>query len=152
MKKVILFFVVIAFPFLVADCFFNQSYSAEKSAIVIANAFAYPTLKGTTTGAAYADITNKSAASIRLVKAESEIAARTEIHEMSMDGGVMKMRAVERLELAPGETVALTPGGLHVMFFDMKRPLELGESFTLTLYDDKGAATTATAKVEDRDF
>jgi copper(I)-binding protein len=64
--------------------------------------------------------------------------AQCEIHSMTMEGGVMKMRRVEGgLEIKPGETVTLAPSGFHVMFRDLKYPLEEGKTVKATLKFDK---------------
>ena len=57
---------------------------------------------------------------------------------MSHEGGVMKMRKLDFLELPPGETVALEPGGNHVMLFDIRNPLKAGERIKLTLVIEQG--------------
>ena len=69
----------------------------------------------------------------KLVSAQSPLAGVTEVHEMAMDGNVMKMRAVPALELPAGKAVELKPGGYHVMLMDLKQPLQDGESVPLTL-------------------
>jgi hypothetical protein len=69
----------------------------------------------------------------RLVSAQSPVAGVTEVHEMSMEGNVMKMRAVPALELPAGKAVELKPGGYHVMLMDLKQPLKSGENVPLTL-------------------
>jgi periplasmic copper chaperone A len=69
----------------------------------------------------------------KLVSAQSPVAGVTEVHEMAMDGNVMKMRAVPALELPAGKAVELKPGGYHVMLMDLKQPLKDGESVLLTL-------------------
>lgn len=69
----------------------------------------------------------------RLVAAQSSVAAVVEIHEMAMEGGVMKMRAVKDLLLPAGQKVALKPGGYHVMLMDLKKPIAVGEAVPLTL-------------------
>ena len=68
-----------------------------------------------------------------LVGAASPAAGITEIHEMKMDGGVMSMRAIPRLELPAGKPVQLGPGGYHVMLINLKQPLKKGDSVPLTL-------------------
>ena len=80
------------------------------------------------------------------------MAARTEIHEMKMTNGIMEMRQLEKLTILPGDTAELKPGGNHIMLYEMKAPLELGQTFTITLYDDKGEKHVMHAKVEDRDL
>ena len=76
----------------------------------------------------------------RLVSASSPLAGVAEIHDVKMDGDVMKMRAVAVLELPAGKTVELKPGGLHLMLMDLKQPLPVGTSvpLTLVLKDSRG--------------
>ena len=69
----------------------------------------------------------------RLMGVSSPAAGIVEVHEMSMDNGVMKMRALPKLDLPAGKAVALKPGGYHIMLMDLKRPLLKGESVPLTL-------------------
>lgn len=70
---------------------------------------------------------------MKLVAAESPVAGVVEIHEMAMDGDVMRMRAIAALPLPAGRPVELKPGGHHVMLMDLKRPLSAGEMVPLTL-------------------
>ena len=75
----------------------------------------------------------------RLVGAQSPVASVVEVHEMAMDGGVMKMRAVKALDLPAGKTVELKPGGYHVMLMDLKQTVKAGDSVPLTLvFEDAG--------------
>ncbi len=75
-----------------------------------------------------------SAQGARIVSASSPAASMVEIHEMKMaEGGVMQMRAVETLELPAGQTVALAPGGFHVMLMGLKAPIKLGDTVSLSL-------------------
>jgi len=69
----------------------------------------------------------------RLIEARSPVAGVVEIHEMSMDHGVMRMRAVAGVDLPAGKTVALKPGGYHIMFMDLKAQVKAGEMVPLTL-------------------
>ena len=77
----------------------------------------------------------------RLVGADSPAASVVEIHEMIMDGNVMKMNAIPGLDLPAGKTVELKPGGYHVMLLDLKAPLAKDTAVPLTLVfqDAKGA-------------
>jgi copper(I)-binding protein len=70
---------------------------------------------------------------LRLVEARSPLAGNVEVHEMAMQGGVMKMRAIAALDLPAGKTVELKPGGFHVMLFELKRQILAGETVPLTL-------------------
>lgn len=69
----------------------------------------------------------------KLVSAASPLAGVVEIHEMKMEGNVMKMAAVAGLDLPAGKTVELKPGGYHVMLMDLKQPLKAGDTVPLTL-------------------
>ena len=80
---------------------------------------------------AFVQLTSKQGG--RLVSASSPAAGLVEIHEMAMDGDVMKMRAVSGLDLPAGKAVALKPGGFHIMLFDLKRALKAGDTVPLTL-------------------
>lgn len=84
-------------------------------------------------GAAYVTVMNKGSLPDRLIAVEGEVANRVELHNHMMDGGVMKMRPVKAIEVAPGEPAVLKPGGLHIMLMGLKAPLVKGESFPLTL-------------------
>lgn len=81
--------------------------------------------------------------SLRLVRVESPVAGVSEVHEMRMEGDVMKMRAIPGLDLPAGTVVELKPGGYHVMLMDLKAPLAKGTSvpLTLVLQDGRGAET-----------
>lgn len=110
------------------------------SALAASNAFAQTTVtdpwvrntvaqqKAT---ALFAQIT--SAQGGRLVSASSPAAGVVEIHEMKMDGDVMRMRALPNLPLPAGKAVALQPGGLHMMLMDLKQPLKTGDTVVVTL-------------------
>lgn len=74
-----------------------------------------------------------SAADARLIGAASPAAGVVEIHEMAMDGNVMKMRPVAGLDLPAGKTVELKPGGYHVMLMDLKQPIKEGDIVDVTL-------------------
>jgi len=82
-----------------------------------------------------------------LVGAASPAAGSTEIHEMKMDGGIMKMRAIPRLELPAGKPVQLGPGGYHVMLIGLKQPLQESERVALTLRFDDGSTKKLEAPV-----
>ena len=69
----------------------------------------------------------------KLLSAASPVAGVVEVHEMKMDGNVMKMAAIPSLDLPAGKPVELKPGGYHVMLMDLKQPLKDGETVPLTL-------------------
>jgi len=100
-------------------------------------------------GAGYLAITNGGGVADRLVAASTQAAARVEIHEMRMDGGVMRMRELPQgLALPPGETVALKPGGYHLMFIDLRAPLTAGRSIPVTLVFERAGRVEIELSVE----
>lgn len=70
---------------------------------------------------------------VRVVSVSSPAAAVAEIHEMKMENDIMKMRAVEALDLPAGQTVELKPGGYHVMLIDLKAQVKEGDTVPLSL-------------------
>lgn len=107
--------------------------------VVAENAWVRASVVGQKATGAFMRLTASSAT--RLVRAESSVAGVTEIHEMKMDGDVMRMRAVAGLNLPAGTVVELKPGGYHVMLMDLKAPLAQGTQVPLTLVfqDAQGA-------------
>lgn len=84
-------------------------------------------------GAGYLQITNRGGAPDRLLAASSPVAGRMELHTHVRDGDVMRMREVPVIDLPPGQTIALRPGGLHLMFIGLNQPLRQGETVAVTL-------------------
>lgn len=111
------------------------------------NAWARATVAGQKATGAFMRLTASSAS--RLVRAESAAAGVTEIHEMKMEGDVMKMRAVAGLDLPAGQAVELKPGGYHIMLMDLKAPLAQGTQVPLTLVfqDAQGAQSQLVLQV-----
>lgn len=106
--------------------------------LVVASPWTRATPGGAKIGGGYLKITNNGAAADRLLGATSGIADHVEIHEMSMTDGVMKMRPLtDGLEIKPGESVELKPGGFHMMFMDLKQPLKQGDTLKATLKFEK---------------
>lgn len=70
---------------------------------------------------------------VRLVEVRSPVAAQADLHEMKLEGDVMRMRAVPALDLAEGRTVALKPGGYHIMLTGLKAPVRAGDTVPITL-------------------
>jgi len=105
--------------------------SAGHAQVQVKDAWARPAVQGQSATGAFMSLTSADGA--RLVGASSPVAGVVEIHEMAMDGNVMKMRAVPGIDLPPGRSVDLKPGGYHVMLMDLKRPLKLGERVPVEL-------------------
>lgn len=99
--------------------------------VAISGAWVRASNPGQEVGAAYMTLT--SSADATLLKAEASVAGSVEIHSMTMNNGVMKMRMLENLELKAGKPVELAPGGFHLMLFDLKSPLKAGENVEFKL-------------------
>ena len=107
----------------------------------ITQPWARATPKGASTGAAYMTVTNTGSTAARLSCASTTAAATCQIHEMAMNNGVMRMRPVEGgLQVKPGQTVTLKPGGYHIMLEGLKDPLKAGEKVEATLTSSDGAS------------
>lgn len=105
---------------------------AQTGTVHVSNAWTRATPPGATVGGAY--LTLQSAADDRLVGASSPVASKVQIHEMTMDGNVMRMREVAGgLKLPAGQAVTLAPGGYHIMLVGLHAPLKKGETVRLHL-------------------
>lgn len=119
----------------------------QAQTVKVKDAWIRSTVQGQQGTGAFMNITAKDAAT--LVGASSPVAGVVEVHEMKMEGDVMKMRAVPSLDLPAGQTVQLKPGGYHVMMMDLKQTLPKGSTVPLTLRfkDAKGAESQVELKV-----
>ncbi len=109
--------------------------------VVITDSWVRENAPGQSVGAAY--MTLNSPQDSTLVNVETPAAGSVEIHSMSMDNGVMKMRMLEELPLKAGKPEKLAPGGFHLMLFDLKTPLKAGKNavFKLSFKDNAGNIT-----------
>jgi copper(I)-binding protein len=114
------------------------AHDYKVGAIEIAHPWSRATPPGAATGAGYLGLTNGGTEADRLVGLSSPVAAKVEVHQMSVTDGIMKMGAVEGgLDIPAGGTVALQPGGYHLMLMGLTRPLVEGERVPVTLVFDK---------------
>jgi len=110
---------------------------AQSATIKVEKPFARATAPGAAVGGGYATIRNTGAAADRLVGASSPAAARMELHEMAMQGNVMRMREVKGIEVPANGVAELKPGGYHLMFMELKAPLKQGTKVPVTLKFEK---------------
>lgn len=117
--------------------------------VSVTDAWARATMPGQKVSGAYMQIT--SDADARLVGASSPAVPRVEVHEMKMDGDVMRMREVKAIELPKGKAVSLEPGGYHIMLMNLKKPIAAGDSIPLRLtIESGGKKQTVEVKAEAR--
>ena len=120
---------------------------AQTAAVKVDGAWARATVQGQKGTGAFMSLTAKDGA--QLIGVSSPVAGVAEVHEMKMEGDVMKMRAVPSLDLPAGKKVELKPGGYHVMLMDLKAPLAKDSTVPVTLLfkDAKGVESKLELKL-----
>lgn len=114
---------------------------AQGAPVTVEGAWARASVQGQKASGAFMRLTAREGLS--LVGVASPVAAVAEVHEMKMEGEVMRMRAVASVPLQPGKPLELKPGGYHLMLMDLKAPLQVGTQVpvTLTFRDAKGTTS-----------
>ena len=118
-----------------------HAHDFRQGDLVIDHPYATPSLAGTRTGSVYVTgLRNRGGQADRLIAAKSAVAERVELHQMQMDGQVMRMREVPAIELPARTEVNLRHGGAgthHLMLINLKQPLKDGDRFDLELVFEK---------------
>lgn len=124
--------------------------AAQGNAIDVEHAWARATPAGARTGAVYLTIVNNGSAEDKLNgAAAASVAAKAQLHSMTMENGVMRMRPLAGVAVKGGDRVELDPkNGMHIMLLGLKAPLKAGETFPMTLDFDKAGAVAVTVAVE----
>jgi periplasmic copper chaperone A len=130
-----------------AGAAFAEDYKV--GALEIDNPWSRAIPKGAKVAAGYMTIKNTGTEPDRLVSGSTPVAGKLEIHEMTMDKGVMKMRPLAAgLEIKPGETVELKPESFHLMLTNLKQPIEKGKPFAASLVFEKAGPVDVEFAVE----
>lgn len=117
--------------------------AVAKSGLDVRSGWARATPGGAKVGAGYLEIVNSGSGADTLLSATTAVAGRTEIHEMTDEAGVMKMRRLEGgLSIRAGASATLAPGGLHLMFLDLRAPLVEGQTFDVELTFERAGKIT----------
>ncbi|HTR88047.1 MAG TPA: copper chaperone PCu(A)C [Reyranella sp.] len=117
--------------------------------LVISHAWARATAPSAPAGAGYLTITNTGTTADRLVSARSPVAGSVQVHEMKMEGSVMRMRELEHgLDIPAGATVTLAPEHFHLMIMSLKNQLKQGERMPMTLTFEKAGSIDIELAVE----
>lgn len=98
-----------------------------------------------TTGAFMQIVSDRNA---RLVAVRCPLAGTVELHEMTMTDDMMRMRAVDSIDLPAGRTVTLGPGGFHVMLFDLRKPIHAGDTVPLSIVVEMPDRSQETIEVQ----
>jgi copper(I)-binding protein len=132
---------------LVAAC--GPSPESTEPDIQLGSAWARETALGQDTGGVFLTIRNRGGADDRLVGGSSPEARSVEIHTMTLDGSVMRMRRQEAVAIPAGESVELAPGGTHLMLVGLKAPLNQGKTIPVSLDFDKARRIKANVRVRE---
>ena len=128
----------LAFVLLLAGIGAASAHSYKLGTLEIGHPWARATPPTAPTGGGYLSVKNTGTEPDRLISISSPAAGTVQVHEMKMEGNVMRMRELDGpLEIKPGETVTLAPGGMHLMMMGLKEPLKQGEKVPLTLVFEK---------------
>ncbi len=107
--------------------------TTEQSAMIVDHPWARATPAGAKTGAVYLTLMNSGSGSDRLLSATTPVADKVQFHSASEENGVSRMREMRSVDVAPGASVAFSPGGMHIMVVGLRQPLKEGQTFPLTL-------------------
>jgi hypothetical protein len=126
----------------------SEPKAAQSGPLRIEQAWSRATPGGANVGVGYLRVTNTGATPDRLLGGATDVASRIETHDMKMEDGVMKMRALPQgIEIAPGATIELKPGAMHLMIVGLKQGLKAGEAVQATLRFEKAGAVPVTFNV-----
>lgn len=118
------------------------AHAQPAAPVTVEGAWARPTVQGQDSSGAYMTLTAREP--LTLLGAATPAAGIVEIHQMKLEGDVMRMRAADTLPLVPGQPLKLAPGGYHFMLMDLKAPFKAGTRIAMELRfrDGKGKVTT----------
>lgn len=126
-----------------------QAEEVKVGNLLITQAWSRATPGGAKVGGGYLTITNAGSTPDRLIGGSTDIAGKVQVHEMTMNNGVMSMRPLDKgLVIEPGTTVKLSPGGMHLMLLDLKGSLKQGEKVPVTLEFEKAGKVSITLDVQ----
>jgi len=126
-----------------------RAEEVKAGGLVITQAWSRATPGGAKIAGGYLTIENKGTTPDRLIGGSGDVAAKVEVHEMSVKDGVMTMRALDKgLAIEPGKTVKLAPGGYHLMLMDLKNPLKQGDKVPVTLEFEKAGKVKLSLDVQ----
>jgi periplasmic copper chaperone A len=132
-------------------CFITASAMAtdyKAGSLAISGPWSRATPEGAQTAIGYMTIRNNGTTTDRLIGGSFDVAETFELHSMVMENGIAKMRELKDVEIKPGQTIEFKPGGSHVMFVNLKRPLSKGEHIKGTLIFEHAGTVQVEYSVE----
>lgn len=144
-------FILLALPCIaiLSACLPDINMASSSQTIEISKPYAFATVPGARTAAAFMTIQNNGEVAEKLIGAESSVAGIVEIHQnmIDPDDGTMMMRKIKGLDLGVGEEVVLEPKGYHIMFLDLQESLAIGQTFNLTLLLESGSVVKTKVQI-----
>ncbi|GAA6151836.1 copper chaperone PCu(A)C [Pseudoteredinibacter isoporae] len=114
----------------------------------LGEAYSRPLPPGQSTAVAYLELRNDGDKPIRLISVSSPLARSAEFHRHIHEDGMMKMRKLSGIDLGLGKILRFQPGGYHIMLFGVKRPLRVGDTFTMQIETDTGESLDVDVRVK----
>jgi periplasmic copper chaperone A len=127
---------------------FLGAHAQSDAKIAVGDAWSRATPAGSKTAVVYMTLANSGAAADRLLGATTPVGDKVEFHSNANDNGVMRMREMPAIDIAPGAKVVLKPGGMHAMIEGLNQPLAEGQSFRLTLEFAKVGKIEISVRIE----
>jgi hypothetical protein len=131
-----------------SGAFTASAHEFTLGSILIDHPYARATAPGQPTGGGFLKLINQGPSADKLLSGKADVSGRVELHSMRMEGDVMRMRQVDTIDVPAGGTVELKPGGMHLMFLELKAPLKAGDKFPLVLRFEKAGEVTVQVNVE----
>jgi copper(I)-binding protein len=126
----------------------THAHEVKQGSITLDHIWARATVGTARPGVVYMTIINTGKTADTLTGARTAVAGEVQIHQTRRDGGVMRMVPLDRLPIPAGGRAVLEPGGIHLMLMGLKAPLDLGDTFDITLLFEKAGAVTADVYIE----
>lgn len=121
-----------------AAAFGERAFSKDAQSLVSDDAWAPPSLDGASVGTAFVTLRNPTDTAITLTNLASDVAQTVELHDHTMENGVMQMRRVESMVIPANSAITMKPGSYHLMLIGLKRPLHDGEVIDIMITPQKG--------------
>ena len=135
--------------FLIAPAYAQDASAIKAGDLIITQPWSRATPGGAKVAGGYLVIENKGKAADRLLGGNADVASSVEVHEMSMNNGVMTMRPLNNgLTIEPGKSVKLAPGGYHLMLMGLKNGLKQGDKVPVTLQFEKAGKVSVALDVQ----
>ena len=139
--------VAVAGSLILASSVLSSAVAQSDNGIAVANAWSRATPAGAKTAVVYMTLVNRGATADRLVGETTPVGDKVAFHSSVNNNGIMRMREMPAVDLAPGARVALKPGGMHAMIEGLKQPLKEGQIFPLTFEFEKAGEINVMAPV-----